>query len=106
MDTPTLAVVNPRDGQGKLTLVFRPFTRAEADAFLASWCRVIEEPGGNTYAYAPEVETAKMIAAGPALAEALREIATVATHHEDDMRAIASAALRKAGILPPDETRR
>lgn len=50
------------------------FTPDEARAFMASWYRVVEDDG-STVAYAPDVVTARLIAAAQDLYEILKHVA-------------------------------
>lgn len=45
------------------------FTEKQARQFLSTWCRVVEADG-STVAYVPDLPTARLFAAAPALAQA------------------------------------
>lgn len=47
------------------------FSKQEAEAFMATWCRVVDEDGA-TFAYCPDVAAANLIAAAPDLLKALK----------------------------------
>ena len=47
------------------------FTKASAEAFLASWCRIVESDG-STVGYAPDLITARLHAKAPEMAALVR----------------------------------